>query len=69
MTWTNIRNIRTVDLERFLRRYAIKLEHKRVVQSKHQLGTTYHTRATREIDSIIENVHIVVDELNRRKLA
>lgn len=67
MTWgANLHNWTTKALQGLLRRFERNLAHKEKVAARHEPGTPYHTRATREIEGLQERIEIIEAELRSR---
>lgn len=65
--FANVRGMSDNHLESYLEQYRVKLAHKLNVVKRHQPGTTYHTRATRDAAYYQDAIRILETEINRRK--
>lgn len=65
--FANVRGMSDRHLSSYLKQYRVKLSRKLSVIKRHQPGTTYHTRATRDAAYYQDAIRILETEINRRK--
>lgn len=58
--------MQTKTLKRMRKKYQKKLAQKRKVASRHEPGTSYHTRATREAKTYADNIAELEARLSER---
>ena len=67
MSWMNWENLSTKSLRTQLRIAERQLARKLIVKARHESGTAYHTRATREAKTFEDRVAEISRELARRE--